>query len=69
MINFVYHKRPNEKTSTLLHAVFNVVFGNVHFVLVIFNIHDRKMRFSESSQNSMSEKSIFGRFEVNFLKV
>ena len=69
MINFVYHKRPNEKTSTLLHAIFYVVFGNVYFVIVIFNIHDRKMRFSESCQNSMSEKSIFGRFEAIFLKV
>ena len=27
------------------------------------------MRFSESSQNSISEKSIFGQFEVIFLNV
>ena len=53
--------------STSLHAVFNVVSGNVYFVIVIFNIHGRKMRFSESTQNSMSEKSIFGHFEVIFL--
>ena len=55
--------------STLLHAVFNVVSGNVYFVMVIFNIHGRKMRFSESSQISMSEKSIFGQFEVIFLNL
>ena len=55
--------------STLLHAVINVVSGNVYFVMVIFNIHGRKMRFSESSQISMSEKSIFGQFEVIFLNV
>ena len=55
--------------SASLHAVFNVVFGNVYFVVVIFNIHGRKMRFSESSQNSMSEKSIFGQFEVIFLNL
>ena len=55
--------------STLLHAVFNVIFGNVYFVIVIFKIHGRKMRFSESTQNSLSEKSIFGQFEVIFLHV
>ena len=55
--------------STSLHAVFNVVSGNIYFVIVIFNIHGQKMRFSESTQNSMSEKSIFGHFEVIFLNV
>ena len=55
--------------STSLHAVFNVVFGNVYFVIVIFNIRCRKMRFSESSPNSISEKSVFGHFEVIFLNV
>ena len=55
--------------STSLHAVFNVVFGNVYFVTVIFNIHGRKTRFSKSSQNSISEISIFGHFEVIFLNV
>ena len=55
--------------STSLHAVFNVVSGNVYFVIVIFNISGRKMQFSESSQNSVSEKSIFGHFEVIFLNV
>ena len=55
--------------TTSLHAVFNVVFGNVYFVIVICNIRGRKMRFSESSQISMSEKSIFGQFEVIFLNV
>ena len=55
--------------STSLHAVFNVVSGNVYFVLVIFNIYGQKLRFSENSQNSVSEKSIFGHFEVIFLNV
>ena len=55
--------------STILPAVFNVVFGNVYFVIVIFNIHDRKVRFSENSQNSISEKSTFGQFEVIFLNI
>ena len=55
--------------STSLHAVFNVVSGNVYFVIVIFNIPGRKMRFSESSQDSISEKSIFGHFGVIFLYV
>ena len=53
--------------STSLHAVFNVVFGNVYFVIVISNLHGRKMQFPESSQISLSEKSIFGQFEVIFL--
>ena len=55
--------------STSLHAVFNVVSGNVYFVIVIFNIQGRKMQFSESNENSMSENSIFGQFEVIFLNV
>ena len=55
--------------STSLHVVFNVVFGNVYFVIVIFNIRGRKMRFSESTQNFITEKSIFGHFEVIFLNV
>ena len=55
--------------STSLHADFNVVSGNVYFVIVISNIRGRKMRFSESSQNSISENSIFGHFEAVFLNV
>ena len=55
--------------STSLHGVFNVVFGNVYFALFVFNINGRKMRFFESSQNSKSEKSIFGHFEVIFLNI
>ena len=55
--------------STSLHAVFNLVFGNVYFVIDFFNIHGRKMRFSESTQNSLSEKSIFDQFEVMFLNI
>ena len=64
IINCVYHKRHKNKKSTSLHEIFDVVFGNVCFVIVIFNIHGRKIRSSESSQNSMSEKSTFGQFEV-----
>ena len=55
--------------STSLHEVFNVIFGNVYFVMVNFTIHGQKMRFSESTQNFISEKSIFGHFEVIFLNV
>ena len=60
--------------STSSHVACNVVFGNVYFVIDISNIHGRKMRFSESSQNSLSEKSIFwslwGQFSqrINFLQ-
>ena len=61
--------RQKTKMSTSLHVVFNVVFGNVYFVIVIFNIRGRKMQFSESSQNSISESSIFGHFKVIFLNV
>ena len=52
--------------STSLHEVFKVVYGNVYFVIVILNILGRKMRFSESTQFFMSEKSIFGHFEAFF---
>ena len=55
--------------STSLHAVFDVVSGNVYFVILIFSNCGQKMQFSESSQNSKSEKSIFGQFEVIFLNV
>ena len=54
---------------TSLHAVFPLVSGNVYFVIVIFNIHDRKMRFPESRQKSISEKSTFGHFEDIFLNI
>ena len=68
-INCVYHKRHKYKMSTSLHAVFNVVSGTVYSVVVILKIFGQKIRFSESSQNSVSEKSIFGQFEVIFLYV
>ena len=55
--------------NTSLHVLFNVVFGNVFFIIVVFGICGRKMRFPESSQNSISEKSVFCPFEVNFLNV
>ena len=57
------------KMSPSLHATFNVVFSNVYFVTLIFNIHERKLRFSEGSQSSISEKLIFGHFEVIFRNV
>ena len=38
-------------------------------VIIISIIHGRKLRFSQSSQSSVSEKSIFGHFEVIFLNV
>ena len=50
--------------STSLQAAFNAVFGNVYFVIVIFNIHGQKLQFSESRQNLISENSIFGHFEA-----
>ena len=43
--------------STSLHAIFNINSGNVYFVIVFPKIHGRKMRFPESGQNSISEKS------------
>ena len=55
--------------STSLHAVFKLNFGNEYFLIVFFNICGRKKRFSESSQICVSEKSIFGEFEVFFLNV
>ena len=55
--------------STSLHAIFDAVSGNVYFVILIINIHGRKMQFSESSQNSITEKSISGHSEVIFLNV
>ena len=55
--------------STSLHVIFNVIFGSVYFNIVVFKIHGRKMQFPESTQNSLSEKSIFGQFEVLFLYV
>ena len=55
--------------SKSLHAAFIVVFGNLYFVIVVFTIGGQKKRFPESSQNSISGKSIFGQFEVIFLNV
>ena len=55
--------------STSIHEVFNFLSGNVYFVIVIFSLHGQKIRVSESSQNSMSEKSVFGKFEVIFLNL
>ena len=69
IIKCFYHKRQKNKMSTSLHPIFNVISSNVYFVIVSSNICGRKTRFSESSQNSVSEKSIFGQFEVIFLNV
>ena len=44
-------------------------FGIVNFVTGIFTFLGRKLRFSESSQNSLFEKSSFGDFKVIFLNV
>ena len=67
--NCVYHERHKYKMSTSLHAVFNLIFDNVYFVIVISSIRGPKMQFSESSQNFLPEKSSFGHFEVIFLNV
>ena len=53
--------------STILQAVFIVISGNVYFAIVIFEICGLKMRLSASSQNSITEKSVFGLFRVIFL--
>ena len=55
--------------SKSLNGIFVSIFGNVYFVIVIFNICGLKLRLSASSQNSKSGKSIFGHFEVIFLNV
>ena len=54
---------------TSLHAIFFLVFSNVYFVIVILNIYGRKEQFSASTQFSISEKLIFGHFEVNFFNL
>ena len=55
--------------SILLNEVSKVVSGKVFFVFVIYKNDGGKMHFSASSLNSSPEKSIFGHFEVIFLKV
>ena len=55
--------------STSLSATFNKNFGNLYFVSLTSLILDPKIQFPESSQKSISEKSIFGQFEVIFLNV
>ena len=55
--------------STKLQVVFSLVFGDVYFVKIIFNDHGQKFPFSQSKQNSLSEKLIFGQFGVLFLNV
>ena len=55
--------------SRSINVYFKLISGNVHFLLVIFQIPRRKMPFSASSQKSISEKSISGHFEVSFLEL
>ena len=55
--------------STILHTIFDVVFGNVVFVIVTIKIHCQKIQFSTCSQNYLPEESIFGHFEVILLNV
>ena len=69
IFNCVYHKSQTDKMSTKLHAVCNVFFGNVNFVLAFSNTHGRNRRFSASTQSSLAEKSIFGHFEVIFFNL
>ena len=59
----------SQKNEHINTRVFFVVSDNVHFVILIFTIHGRRRPFSESSQNSISENSIFGHFQVIFLNV
>ena len=40
--------------NTSLNAFFKINFGIMYFVILIFNIHARKMRFPASSQISIS---------------
>ena len=46
--------------STSLHKTFTVVSGDVYLNIVSSINHCRKMRFSASSQHSISEKLISG---------
>ena len=55
--------------SKSLHAIIKVFSENVYFVTVIFTIPGQKLLISASSQNIITEKSIFGHFEVIFLNV
>ena len=67
IINCVYHKRHKHKLSTSLHAVFRLIFWAMYTLSWLFLIFVvKKMRFSESRQNSIFEKLIFGHFEVLF---
>ena len=68
-INCVYDSNRGYKMRTSLHMVFNFIFDNEYSLLVISKIHGRKMQFSASSQIAVSEKSIFGQFEVISLNV
>ena len=49
MISYVYRIHPTIKMSTSLNAVSDLVVDNVYFVIVTSNVHDRRMRFPESS--------------------
>ena len=69
LINCVYPIRPRKNEHFITRSFQCSFCGSVYFFVVSFYISGRKMRFPESSQNSISEKSIFGQFEVIFLNV
>ena len=53
--------------SASLHAIFNVRFGNIYFVILVLNIRSRQKLFSARSQ-FISEESNCGHNEVIYLK-
>ena len=59
-------KKLGVKNEHIFTRGFQCTFGKVYFVIVISNIDGQKMRLSASSQRAISEKPIFGHFEVSF---
>ena len=55
----VYHKLHKYEVSTSIHAIFDLVFRNSYFFIVISNTCGPKMQFPANSQNSISKNSIF----------
>ena len=55
--------------SASSHVVSHSTFVIVYFVIVFSNIQGRKMRFSEISQEPVSEKLISRQFEAVSLNV
>ena len=54
---------------TSLSTIFGVNFGNIDFIIVIFNSHGRKKLFSAISQTFIYENLIFGHFDAFSLNV